>query len=32
MDLMELAVREVRDSPEDNPNVTVTENENYICQ
>jgi hypothetical protein len=32
MDLMEISIREVRDSAEDDPTVTVTEEGNYICE
>lgn len=32
MDILEIAIREVEESPEDDANTEVTINGNYICQ
>lgn len=32
MNILEMAIEEVRDSPEENPNVTVTSENNYIVE
>ena len=32
MNILEMAIEEVTDSPEENPNVTMTNNGNYIVE